>query len=98
MIERSAISAVVVEFDHVTDSAFIYEATRGDVAGKPAQGPVDREQLARALLRGDHRVSLRNRCGERLLDQDVHAELRDAFGPETVLSRRRTQHHEIGFR
>ena len=85
MIKWTAIAAVVMEFTHLADDAFLDQTMRGLLPSIPDEWPVHGEQFPVRLHGGDHRIRLGQRSGKGFLHDDVRAERCDLCHPLTML-------------
>ena len=58
VVKRATVAAIGMDFDKITNNAFVNQAFGGDMAFDPAQGPVDSKHFAGGLHGGDHGASI----------------------------------------
>ena len=81
MPERVAIPTVGMNLGDFANGADLNELVGFDLAGEPAQGPVDGELFAGRLHGGDHAIDFREGGCEGFLDEDVDIAGGDLLNP-----------------
>ena len=96
MEQRTAIAAIVVDFDQLADRALVDQPLGGVVGWRPCRRPVDGQPPAALLHRLDHPAGIGDAGGKRLFDHDVQPAWRDRLDRVGMCRCRRADDGEIG--